>query len=264
MPSGFRDMIYASQLVSAEHFRRELMKTRIARDTRLRTSYPAFNDSWPSVNSSCVDYYSRTKALGYICRNIFAPVLAYAQVDGKEITFFVCNESQKDFSGRLTYAIYDCFDKCLWEVSADVSCAAGTTFTADSVSFAERMTEDTSEYYVLYELADENHTITRETVRFAPSKHFRYRDPEIRAKISGGGRSFEITLASSAYAAGVELDFSDTDADFSDNYFDMLEGIPVRISFTTSEPMSAEKLERMLSVRSIYDIGKLGPEQISF
>ena len=264
LPSGFEDTVYTSSLLSAEKYKRLVNEQRLRRDTTLRESYPLLNDCWPSVSTSAVDSFGRLKALHYICRRAFAPVLAILRAEGGIVMGAISNESLKDFTGKITYALYDASDKCLSESELYVACPAGAVTELESRDLSSFMTESLSEYFLFYELRDETRVISRKTLRFVPDKHFRFRDPEIRSRISGGGRDYEITLAASAYAAGVELDFTDIDVSFSDNYFDIMESLPVKIFFRTEEITSAERLENMLTVRSVYDIGKYTPEHSEY
>ena len=264
LPNGFADLAYASALASADEFSAAVATLRMQRRSKTPDEFAALNDSWPALSTSAIDYYGRPKALYYAARRMFAPVIAAVAVSGSSVRFGISNESSGAFCGRLTYALYNAFDKCIKEFSLSVEAQAATAEWLAEEDFSKYMNEDLSEYYVVYELFDSVGAIGRGTRRFVPSKHFRFSDPQIRAKITGGGRNFEITLAAEAYAASVELDFSDVDADFADNYFDILEGVPVRIPVTTKEIISPEKLERMLIVKSVHDIGREAPEQLSF
>jgi beta-mannosidase len=256
LPSGFSDMIYTSSLLSAESFAASVLKQRRERELRIKQGYPLLNDGWPALCASAVDYFGRLKALHYACRRVFAPVLPILSAEGALVRAAVSNESLKGFSGKLFCALYDASDRCLKEITVEATCPAGSVTELEPISFESYMTETLAEYYLFYELYDDNRTVCRRTLRFVAAKSFRFRNPEIRSKISGSGRSFEITLASEAYASGVELDFTDADVSFSDNYFDILPSLPVKIFFTTEEYTTPERLQNMLTIRSIYNIGK--------
>ena len=261
LPHGFSDMIYTASVLSAESFAERILTQRAERDVRIKSSYPALNDSWPALSASSVDYFGRLKALHYACRRVFAPVLPILKAEGCSVVGVISNESLKPFTGKLFCALYDASDRCHKEITLELSCPAGKTAHIEPMAFDRYMTETPAEYYLFYELSDENHTICRKTLRFVSPKAFRFRNPEIRSRISGTGRNYEITLASESYASGVELDFTGADISFSDNYFDILPSLPVKIFFNTEDYTTAKKLEEMLTVRSVYDIGKDSDKQ---
>jgi hypothetical protein len=111
------------------------------------------------------------------------------------------------------------------------------------------------ERYLVYSYSDGVQTRSA-TVFFCPKKHFKFRDPAIRATVSGSGRRFDVTLYAESFAAGVVLGFSETDALFGENGFDIIDNAPVRVLFETTETVSAERLESELSLTSLYDVGR--------
>ncbi len=256
LPCGNEELTYAGALCSSDAFAGKVKSCRMARSSSLVADFARLNDAWPAISSSAIDFYGRPKALYYSARRMLAPVIAVVETSCSRARFGISNGGKQAFVGKLTYALYNAFDKCLKETSETVEIEAGQSSWLFEVDFAEYMTEELSEYYLVYDLYDSVGAIGNGSSRFVPAKHFRFRDPHIKAKVTGRAGNFEITLASEAYAAGVELDFSDTDATFSDNYFDMLDGIPVRISVQTKDAITAERLENMLSIRSMYDIGR--------
>ena len=93
------------------------------------------------------------------------------------------------------------------------------------------------------------------TMLFVPEKHFAFLDPKIKAEVVGSDRRFSILLSAEAYAKAVEIKFSDTDAVFFDNYVDLTDSVPVKISFTLmGESKTASELNSTLHIMSIYDV----------
>ncbi|MNW60834.1 hypothetical protein D3C74_388570 [compost metagenome] len=68
---------------------------------------------------------------------------------------------------------------------------------------------------------------------------------------------FTITLTSEAYARFVELDVTELDAIFSDNYFDLSAGAQKTVTVlksAMSRPAELAELRERLTVRSVFDI----------
>ena len=73
--------------------------------------------------------------------------------------------------------------------------------------------------------------------------------------ISGNGMQFIASVSSPVFVRGVELKFSDVDVTVDKNYFDITSKAPVRVRLTTKRMTTVEKLQRVLKVRTVCDIG---------
>ena len=79
----------------------------------------------------------------------------------------------------------------------------------------------------------------------------------IEAKIVGRDRRYSITLTPSAFAKDVEIDFVGCDVLLYENYVDLTQNSPYKISFVLlNGEDSAQSLTSALKIRSLYDIGK--------
>jgi hypothetical protein len=118
------------------------------------------------------------------------------------------------------------------------------------------MLDGLDSYYVTYALADSRGIISAGVELLVPAKRFRFFDPAIRAEISGSGKDYQITLNAKSYAASVFLSFAGISAEVSDNFFDMLSDVPVKISVHASAVTNVEAMKKALKITSVYDIGK--------
>ena len=211
----------------------------------------------PAVSSAKIDYFCRPKAAAYVYRRLYSPVFISAIVDGAEIKFGICNDGAKDYSGVLTYRLYDSDNRVVSEGIAKANAAAGTSAPVITEDYSKIIGTDLGNYYVAYELMGEKATDATGTRLFTSAKRFNFKNPHIKAKIGTGSGGYEITLEADSYARFVELSFTDIDAEFSDNYFDLRAAEAKKITFTTRESVTVAKLEKMLTVRSVYDIGRV-------
>ena len=255
-PNGLSELSYVSQLSAALNFREAIYKMRSGEGKSKCAVLRKFNDVWPSVSASRVDFYGKKKALCYECKRVFAPVIATVEINGCEVKYSVSCHSQKPYSGRLTFALYDCNDRCLTETTKAVYAEPMSSVEVELADYSKYVGGTPEEYYVIFELANERFTDYVGCKTFAPPKHFKFRNPEIKYSVSGSGKEFEISLLSSAYAMGVQLDFGDIDVELSDNFVDLREGVAEKLTARTDRAISPEKLQRALRLRSVYDIGK--------
>jgi beta-mannosidase len=79
------------------------------------------------------------------------------------------------------------------------------------------------------------------------------KDPEIKATITPTGKGqVELKLSTNKLAKNVYLSFAGTQGFFSDNYFDLLPGNEVSITFTASGAAQALNAET-LRIRTVAD-----------
>jgi beta-mannosidase len=241
---------------AALNFRDAIFKMRSGKWDAKSATLRKFNDTWPSISASRVDFYGKKKALSYECRRVFAPVIATVEIDGGLVNYSVSCLSQKPYSGKLTFALYDCNDRCLAEATRTVYAEAMSATLIESVDYSKYVSGELEKYYVIFELFNERVTDYVGCKTFAPPKHFEFRNPEIKYNVTGSGREFEISLLSAAYAMGVQIDFGDIEVELSDNFIDLREGVAEKLTARTDRVISPEKLQRALKLRSVYDIGK--------
>ena len=112
------------------------------------------------------------------------------------------------------------------------------------------------DYYLEYYIKEGLGVASKGTMIFTSPKCFSYLDPHIKAEVVGRDKRYSVTLTADAYAGAVELSFAEHSAVFFENYFDLTQNSPYKISFTlTDGEDSAYALARSLKITSLYDIG---------
>lgn len=91
---------------------------------------------------------------------------------------------------------------------------------------------------------------------FVQPKHFTFTDPKLSFKVTEIGSKFKITIKSAGFAKGIYLDFDNTDAIFSDNWFDMFGGETMILLDKSTFPnlTPAQTIEKELRIMSYYDV----------
>ncbi len=74
-PNDFGTLLYASQLLQAEAIRYGVEHFRRNRGRCMGALYWQLNDIWPVASWASIDYYGRFKALQYVAKRFFAPVI---------------------------------------------------------------------------------------------------------------------------------------------------------------------------------------------
>ncbi|MFI3172096.1 MAG: glycoside hydrolase family 2 protein [Eubacteriales bacterium] len=256
-PNSFEDLIYASQLLQAEAIKYGVEHWRRYRGRCMGAIYWQVNDCWPVTSWASIDYDGRWKALHYYAKRFFAPVLlscceegtitqgtnvnAQFGVEEQSAKLSVSNETMKEFTGSIKWAIRNNKAEVIQEGTQEVKVDALSSVWFDKMDFSDL---DAHEYYMSYDLYEGEEKISGSTVFFCQPKHYNFADPHLQATVNGD----EIVITADAFAKSVEIDCEDTDMVLSDNYFDMNAGTVV------------VKLEKGtigdIVIKSVYDLGK--------
>ncbi len=218
--------------------------------------YWQLNDIWPTASWSSIDYYGRWKALQYVAKRFYKPIMISCQEIGEKAfrplvtmdprigyetkaQLCVTNETLQDVTGVVTWALRDNTGAILQEGKEEVTVPSLTSVWLEEMDFART---DVEHNYISYAFCVNGEIVSEGTTLFTAPKHFEYVDPQLRYEINGD----EITVFTNAYASYVEIDSPDFDMILSDNYFDINEGAKtVKI---------LEGTAKNIRLRSVYDI----------
>lgn len=254
-PNGTAELSYISELAASDRFESEYTKARLSGKNAFFAS--RLNDSMPMLSPSVIDYFGRRTAAYYAMCRLYAPVSVLCKAEGYRVGFTAFNDSGKEYSGTLTYRILDVDNR---EMHHGVM-ESGTLMPMQSrllgdVDLSEYVKGYERERYLTYSYSDGIKTRSG-VILFAKSKHFCYKPCGLRIGITGSGRKFDITLYPEGFISRLKLGFATEDAVFSENYIDITDLSPRRISLESAEIVSAERLESELIAMSVSDVGAL-------
>ncbi len=258
-PSEFGTMLYASQLLQAEAIRYGVEHLRRNRndDRCMGALYWQLNDIWPVASWASIDYYGRYKALQYVAKRFFAPVMISCEEIGETATrpfvvmqpdFYdystqaklsVTNETTKEVSGIVDWELRSADSKILQSGNENITVPALTSVWLDNMDFNKT---DVVNNYLSFSFVVDGDVVSEGTVLFTVPKHFNFINPNLRYEINGD----EITVYADSYAKYVEIDSPDSDFILSDNYFDMNAG--------SKTVKILEGTPKTIKLRSVYDI----------
>jgi beta-mannosidase len=255
VPAEFEDTVYLMQLMQGEAIK---MGVEHWRARKFRTAGALFwqlNDCWPVTSWSCIDCEGRPKALYHYAARFFAPVLPVIERAGDRWSVKIVNDRLEPFEGELICGFGRVSGDQGWVHREPVSVPANAVLEAASKDLAD-VTPEEHERSLFWCRLRANHQQIAGNVRFGlPCKHMRLDVPEWDVKVESlaPGR-FAVALHSDTFAKGVWLRVEGVEARFSDNYFDVLVGVPVNVEVTTEDRLTADELHRRLRVRSVADL----------
>ncbi len=250
------DFAYLTRLTQAENTKREMLKRRIALGKEGRAVFSEISAE-RLISSSSLDTEAGWKAVQYYAKSFFAPVTVTAEAKGTSVSLIAINNRGVAVFGLLEYRVIDNNNHLIYKYSEEIDIAENSSRTVFTHDLSEYIASHEKERFVEYSFTEGNSILAEGTALFVAPKNFAYKNPDIKAELSGADRRFSITLSASAYAGRVELSFEDADAVFSYNYFDITSEVPVKVTFTTTSPVETVKsLKKQLKIRSLYDVGK--------
>lgn len=255
-PSTFENLLYASQLLQADAIRYGVEHFRRNRGQCMGAIYWQLNDIWPVASWASLDYHGRWKALHYVARRFFAPIMLSCKEECEVTTktsivmesdkdintaqLCVANETKQDFTGTVSWSLRDAGSRVICRGEEEVCTKAFSSHWLAEMDFSDT---DYLENHLTFALTGADGVVSEGSVLFTAPKHYHFRDPELKVTRQGA----LLTVEAKNYARSVELYSENADAVLSDNFFDMEAGTKtVRIVRGEAQDWKA---------RSVYDIG---------
>ncbi len=240
VPEDFGDYVYLSQLMAADIMKFTAETYRRQSAFNRGTIIWQYNDCWPVVSWSGVDYYGRWKALQYFIKRFFAPVLLSVKIEHSRAELWLSNQSGEDFSGKVLWKLRDNLGAVAKAGEKSLSVSMGESTPAYSLDFTEELKDRRGGLYLEYTLYDKNDDmLSCETALFCLPKEYHFEPVNISLEVSGQ----EIIVTADRYAKAVMLDTVQGDCLFSDNWFDLSAGESKRITVVRGDVMGRENLE---------------------
>ncbi len=222
-PSSFVEYAMLSQLVQAEGVVMGILAHREAKPWCMGSLYWQFNDCWPAVSWSSVDYYGNRKALHYWVKQAFAPVIATVNIHQDEIELVLINDDPTIDSVFIELEIMDHSGNrifvCKEQAPAPFSNNLQHTLPMDVIG--AHTLKDL--IFVARVFSDGELLSERVTLPVKP-KHLPVVKSDIKITVSNKDEMTVITLQSDRFVYGVMVEVEGIQVNFSDNYFCLLPG----------------------------------------
>lgn len=255
-PSTFENLLYASQLLQADAIRYGVEHFRRNRGQCMGAIYWQLNDIWPVASWASLDYHGRWKALHYVARRFFAPIMLSCKEECEVTTktsivmesdkdintaqLCVANETKQDFTGTVSWSLRDAGSRVICRGEEEVCTKAFSSHWLAEMDFSDT---DYLENHLTFALTGADGVVSEGSVLFTAPKHYHFRDPELKVTRQGD----LLTVEAKKYARSVELYSENADVVLSDNFFDMEAGTKT-VCIVRGEAQDWK-------ARSVYDIG---------
>ena len=258
LPDEFESTLWLSQILqgmamkhAVEHWQRNMPRT-------MGSLYWQLNDCWPVASWSSIDYQHRWKALHYMAKQFFAPLLVSGveDIEKDSVAIYINSDPMKPCASELSWVVTNLKGKTILQGKKPVEIEHGS-HKVNVLNLAKFIKDyGIRDLMVWLDLSINGKSVSTNFVTFARPKHLELCQPNIKAEINLTKDKPMITLTSKAPALWTWLELEGIDARFSDNFFHLRPGKPVCITVATYKSLSVAELRQCLRVRSLIDTYK--------
>jgi len=247
----FPMLVYLSMVLQAEGIRYGVEHWRRHKDRVSGILYWQLNDCWPVASWASIDYFGRWKALHYMARRFFAPVLLSIEDVDNTMNVWVTSDQTAPWSGVMDWKLVELSGNVLDSGEVDVELQPQESKQFFSRTF-DLSNEQRRKVVFMCELKQKGQEVSRRLATFTPNKHLELVDPQIDVAVSQEDGQAVLRLSSRSLARFVELKLAGGDVVFSENYFDIVPGHPILVSCPMPEGWDLDKVRESLQVVSLY------------
>ncbi|MDF1515538.1 MAG: glycoside hydrolase family 2 protein, partial [Anaerolineae bacterium] len=275
LPKDFPSLVYLTQLLQAEAVRTGVEYWRRNRDCTSGTLYWQLNDCWPVASWASLDYFGRWKALHYMAKRFYAPLLLSAEEEqadaasdatthqtgylfqpkpGPYMKLNLTSDLVEAWAGTVRWSLESIRGEVIKAGQTNVSVGATSAATVCVLDFDAEVNRDNErEVILVYELMQDDQRLSMGIFAFVPSKHLSLIDPELTWRVISMNGDVFIELTANTLARYICLSLADADIVFEDNFFDLPAGRTVRVKMSIPSAWSVADVEARLSVLSLVD-----------
>ena len=251
--NDFDSVTGLSQIMQAESIRFAVEAHRRHMPYCMGTLYWQFNDCWPVISWSSIDYKGNWKALHYSARNFFKPVILSLRDLEDVVNVHVVNDRHYGLDAAVKIGLFGFNGDLLFEDSFSMEVKQFSSCIARSIDKTVLLDgRDLSTLVLRAELTSNRESLSKSHQFFKKPKELKIPPPEFEHEVKYLNGKYEITIRSSSFLYQLHFISSQVRGVFSDNYFNMLPNEVIVIEF---EPYENEQLEELdLKIRTLYEM----------
>jgi beta-mannosidase len=218
-----------------------------------------YNDTWPGMSWASVDYFGRWKALHYMARKFYAPVLVSGleNLENGTVDIFVTSDRLEACQGVLTWNVTDLQGKSLAQASAKIEIEARNSRKIQTLDVGKVIGHlGKNEVLTWLKLTVAGEVVSENLVLLALPKQLKLSDPKLTAAIDEVPGGFLVTIKTQSPALWTWLDLEGVDAKYADNFFHVTPNSPVQILVRPVKKITKENFATALQVRSLFDLSR--------
>lgn len=214
---------------AVEHWRRNMPRT-------MGTLYWQLNDMWPAASWSALDWKGNWKALLYMSKHFYAPVMisALEDSDKNSVEIHVTSDANTEKPGQIIWTVSDVEGNILSNDEIDVTIPVRANILVETLDLSGEVEAHGQDGIILWlALRHEGVIISENLATFSKPKNLNLHIPAITMTNYDKGKDcYDVTLETDKPALYVWLELKG--AKFSDNFFHLRPGQPKTVQVTSA------------------------------
>ena len=257
LPTSFDMLLWSSQILHGMAMKYAVEHWRRSRPRGMGTLYWQINDCWPVASWSSIDYYGNWKALHYMARDFFAPLLISGVEEPKTgaVEVHVTSDLLAATTGVVHWTLTDTQGKILASNQLDCKIAPSANQKVMALEFADHLAAHGGRRLLVWlELVVDGKVVSQNLVTFIRPKHLELQDPELHTRMQKtDAHSFAVTMTAKHPALWVWLDLPGMKATYSHRFFHLLPGKPVTVQVHPEKSVMLATFKKKLQAQSLVD-----------
>jgi beta-mannosidase len=244
-PKNFEHLVYVSQLMQADAVKTAIEAHRRNTPTTMGTLFWQWNDCWPVVSWSAIDYYGRRKALYYEAKRSFKEAVLLPHYEEGTTLLYLKGVNELKERVDVTGFFYD-FIKGKSTTHDEYTSVINTYHDREYFMISNHTTEQKKNGAWCFEVQQKGKLISRNFAFAFPPKELNL--PKVLLKHSVA--KTHIIVSADKFAYGVFIDVPD-DVELEDNFFHLLPGEKRVVKF--SSKLSPDQIRKAIRISSLTD-----------
>jgi beta-mannosidase len=251
-PVDYSSVIYLSQLFQAEALKSAIETHRLHKPFTMGTIFWQFNDCWPGINWSVIDYYHHRKPAFYAVRKAFKNQVIIPERLYGDVRVWAVNDSSETFDGDCTISLMDFYGKILYSKNIKIVVPSDQTQILWLINEENLLkTKLANTVFLNVVLRDKSNIVDDNFLFFSEPRFLDLPVPDITYTIEPYKTSYKIILSSNCFVKNLLLSASNLNINFSDNNLDIIPGSIYTIY--TDFNGRKDELENNLKIISLID-----------
>jgi beta-mannosidase len=251
-PKDFASFLYVSQLLQAEGIKLGAEHLRRQRPRTMGSLYWQLNDCWPVASWASIDYYGRWKALHYYAKRFYNDLLVSPWEQEGKLNVYVVSDRLERTRADLVVSTSDFEGNELYRKTETIyveSLSSSVYFTATRADLLAGADPKSASLHT--SLFVNGQMVSRNHFYFEKMKDSNLPEPKLTTDLSGANGEYTLKIGTDRFARGIYVSFTNSDAIFSDNYFDLPAGGSHMI--TIKSKASLHDLKSQLKLMTLVD-----------
>jgi len=232
-PKNFEGFVYLSQVMQAEGMRIGFEAHRRNKPFNMGTLYWQFNDVWPVVSWSGIDYFGEWKAMQYFIKKSFEPIISSAVINNQKLNIHLISDLPMDKEVETTIEIKNFNGDVIWKNQQSLRLKENSNLKFIEVEYLEVIGKHKSEEVFLVITNQYDDKSLESTFIFSKPKDLLLQKPNYSLKTEKTSSGYRLHVSSDTFVKNLQLS-TIYDGKWSDNFFDMVPNKTYSIDFKTS------------------------------